>query len=212
MDTDPQPRRKVLKYLGTGAVVSIGAVVGVSQLSEPASASVALSFEDADVDVPEDREIEDLRLIGDISGDYTGAGTETGNVDFSANVEFGHFGSFNDNKEFDPTEASGTVDWNPSWSLVEETDFSGGTSDLYPDNHDATEVAYAATIEVTMEVYNDENYQVARDSKTKSATITFEHSNERDDDSDTPEDGDGSDDEKDGSASVEVTFSFEVDE
>lgn len=212
MATDPQPRRNVLKYIGTGAVVSTGAVVGVSQLSEPASASVALSFDDAEVELPEDREIEDLRLVGEVTGDYNTGGLANHGVNLSLNVQFDGFGSYDDSKQFDPDKekTKGTVSWEPSHSLVEETDFD-------PEEHvehigyETDSVSWTATVEASITLLGGEYADILVDTKTgDTATITFHEPKE---DTETPDDGDSGNgtEEETASASVEITFGFEVD-
>jgi hypothetical protein len=200
----------VLKYLGTGAVVSAGTVVGVSQLSQPASASVALTFDDAEVELPEDRTIEDLRLVGEVTGDYNTGGLANEGVRLNLDVQFDSFGSYEDTKHFTPSQKEGTVSWEPSHSLVEETDFD-------PEEHvehigyETDSVSYNATVEASITLLGGEAADILVDTQTgDTATITF---HEPDDNTETPDDGDSGNgtEEETASASVEITFGFEVD-
>lgn len=212
MATDPQPRRKVLKYLGTGAVVSTGTVVGVSQLSQPASASVALAFDDAEVELPEDETIEDLRLVGEVIGEYNTGGRSGEGIRLDLDVQFDSFGSYSDDKSWNAneTDTEGTVSWEPSHSLVEQTDFD-------PERHvehigyETDSVSWTATVEASITLLGGEYADILVDTKTgDTATITF---HEPDNNTETPDDGDSGNgtEEESASASVEITFGFEVD-
>lgn len=187
--------------------MSTGAVVGLSQMSEPASASVALAFTDADVDLPEDKTIEDLRLTGEVTGDYNSGSEPVHNVLFLMNVDF-DFGSYDDSKRFRPDEDKGTVSWHPSHSLVDETDFDP-SGDVTSTNASENQVSYNATVSVQMRVIGKETGDLVASAKTgDTATITF---HEPDGATETPDDGSGGTDEETANASVEITFGFEVD-
>lgn len=207
MDSDMVSRRTMLKYVGTATVAGSTGLYGLNRFSEPASAQVALAFEDATVDLPEDDAIEDLRINGDIAGDFdTGAGpSET--VRFNLDVQFDRFGSFSDSINRHPDEPQGSVDWQPAYSLLDATDFTGEGDDLRSASFDNNTVSYDVTAGVEIEVYAD-GFLVAEAQDATTGTITFR-------DPDGTQTGDGTEEEEDPSsadASVDVSFGFEVTE
>ena len=207
MGIDTKSRRKVLKYIGTGAVVGSAGLYGLTQFTQTASAQVALSFEDATVDLPEDDTINDLRITGDVSGDFdTGAGpSET--VLFNLDVQFDRFGSFSDSVNRHPDESQGSVSWQPTYSLVDQTEFTGEGEDLQSASHDNNTVSYDVTAGVEIEVYAD-GFLVAEAQDAATGTVTFRDPADSRSDNGTETDGE---DDSAAEASVDVSFGFEVD-
>lgn len=207
MGIDTKSRRKVLSYIGAGAVAGSAGLYGLDQLTQTASAQVALAFEDATVDLPEDDAIDDLRITGDVSGDFdTGAGpSET--VRFNLDVQFDRFGSFSDSVNRHPEESRGSVSWQPTYSLVERTDFTGEGEDLQSASFDNDTVSYDVTASVEIEVYADGSL-VAEAQDASTGTITFRDPKETRTDDGTET---GGDDTATAGASVDVSFGFEVD-
>jgi hypothetical protein len=207
MDRDTKSRRKVLQYIGTGAVASSAGLYGLTQFAQTASARVALAFEDATVDLPEDDVIDDLRITGEVSGDFdTGAGpSET--VRLNLDVEFDQFGSFSDSVNRHPDESQGSVSWQPTYSLVEKTDFTGEGDDLQSASFDNNTVSYDVTAGVEIEVYAD-GVLVAEAQDASTGTITFRDPGETPTDDGTETGGDYT---PTAGASVGSSFWFEVD-
>lgn len=213
MDTDATPRRSVLKYVGTGAVAGSAGVIGLSRFTRTASAEVALDFEDATVELPEDDTIDDLRVTGDVAGDFdTGAGpSET--VGLTMEVQFDRFGSFRDDVNRHPDEPRGSVSWQPTYSLVDRTEFTGEGTDVQSPSYDNNTVSYDVTAGVEIDVFAD-GFLVAEAQDAATGTITFRDPPESgtDDGTDDGTETEGTDtDTATAGASVDVTFGFEVD-
>lgn len=203
MEIDTKPRRSVLKYVGTGAVAGSAGLFGLSQFTRTASAQVALDFEDATVDLPEDDAIDDLRITSDVSGDFdTGAGpSETIGLDLE--VQFDRFGSFSDGITRHPDEPLGNVSWQPTYSLVGRTEFTGEGEHVQSPSYDNNTASYDVTAAVEIDVFAD-GFLVAESQDAATGTITFrdpEESGTEGSDTATATAG----------ASVDVTFGFEVD-
>ncbi|WP_071933528.1 hypothetical protein [Halodesulfurarchaeum formicicum] len=212
MDSDTEPRRQVLKYIGAGAVAGSAGLFGLHQLTQTASAQVALAFEDTTVDLPDDDAIDDLRITGDVSGDFeTGAGpSETVMLDLD--VEFDRFGDFSDSMNRHPDEPRGSVRWQPTYSLVDQTEFTGAGDDLQSASFDNNTVSYDVTAGVEIEVYADGSL-VAEAQDAATGTITFRDPQEtRTDDETQAEDESEDEDTPTAGASVDVSFEFEVQE
>lgn len=202
-----EPRRKVLGYIGTGALAGSAGLYGLTRFARTASAQVVLNFEDAIVDLPEDDAIDDFRITGDISGDFdTGAGpSET--VLLNLDVQFDRFGSFSDNVNRNPDQAQGSVAWQPTYSLVERTEFTGEGEDVQSASYDNNTVSYDVTAGVEIEVYAD-GFLVAEAQDAATGTITFRDPTDSQTDNGTETDGE---DDSPAEASVDVSFGFEVD-
>jgi len=205
MNTDS--RREILRHLGAGAVAGSAGLYGFSRLTRTTSAQVALNFEDATVDLPEDDAIDDFRISGDISGDFdTGAGpSET--VLLNLDVRFDRFGSFSDNVNRNPDQAQGSVTWQPTYSLVERTEFTGEGQDVQSASYDNNTVSYDVTAGVEIEVYAD-GFLVAEAQDAATGTVTFRDPADSRSDNGTETDGE---DDSAAEASVDVSFGFEVD-
>ena len=205
MNTDS--RRDILRYIGTGAVAGSAGLYGLTRFARTASAQVALNFEDATVDLPDDGAIDDLRVAGDVSGDFdTGAGpSET--VLLNLDVQFDRFGSFSDDVNRNPDEERGDVAWQPTYSLVERTEFTGEGEDVRSASYDNDTVSYDVTAGVEIEVYADGSL-VAEDQDAATGTITFRDSGGSQTDNETESGGEDTDPAE---ASVDVSFGFEVD-
>ena len=207
MDSRTPSRRTVLTYIGAGAVASSVGVFGITQFTETTAAQVALDFDNTTVELPEDDTIDDLRITGDVSGDFdTGAGPSEV-VLLNLDVQFDRFGEFSESVERNPEQSQGSVSWQPTYSLVEQTDFTGEGDDLQSASFDNNTVSYDVTAGVEIEVYAD-GFLVAEAQDAATGTITFRDPSEtggdngsdnNDDDTATPE------------ASVAVSFGFEVD-
>jgi len=209
MSNDSESRRKVLKYLGTGAVAGSAGVYGLTEFTQTASAQVAVDFADATVDLPEDDAIDDLRVASDVSGDFqTGAGPSE-SVFLELNVQFDRFGSFSETVNRHPEVSRGTVSWQPTHSLVEQTSFTGAGTDVQSASYDNNTVSYDVTAGVEIEVYAD-GLLVAEAQDASTGTITFRDPQET-------RTGDGTATETGGeatataNASVDASFAFEVD-
>lgn len=196
----------MLRYLGGGAVAGSTAVYGLgTYFTQDARAQVRMAFEDATVDLPEDDTIDDLRVTGDVSGEFaTGAGPSE-SVFYYLSVEMDEFGGFEDMVTRHPDVASGTVDWSPTYSLVEQTALTSDTV-LVGGSYDNNTTAYDVTAGVRMEVYADGS-QVAQAQDAATGTITFRDPKE----TSTPDDGTATETNSgDADASVSVSFGFEV--
>lgn len=205
----------MIRYLGGGAVAGSTAVYGLGNaFTQNAQAQVNLDFEDATIDLPEDDTIEDLRLTGDISGDFaTGAGPSE-SVQLKLDVQFDRFGSFSPDPEIrQPDESQGSVSWQPTYSLVERTEFTGEGEDLQSASHDNNTVSYDVTAGVEIEVYADGSL-VAESQDNSAGTITFRNpAPSETPENGTPENGTATEGESDADpeASVSTSFGFEVD-
>ena len=208
MNPDSEPRRKLLTYLGSGAVTGAAGLYGLGQFSRPAAAGVSLAFDDASVDLPADDAIEDLRITGDVTGEFeTGAGPSE-SVFIYLDVEFDRFGSFSDDLTRHPDESAGSVSWEPTYSLVDRTEFTGEGDDVQSASYDNNTVSYDVTAGVEIEVYADGSL-VAEAQDTSTGTITFRDPRETATDDGTATEGD---DSESAGASVDVSFGFEVEE
>ena len=206
MDIETESRRTFLKYIGTGAVVGSTGLYGLTRFTRTASAQVALGFEDATVDLPQDDAIDDLRITGDVAGDFdTGAGpSET--VMLNLDVKFDRFGSFSDSVNRHPDESQGSVNWQPTYSLVDQTEFTGEGDDLQSASYDNNTVSYDVTAGVEIEVYAD-GYLVAEAQDASTGTITFRDPIETGTDDGTQTEGA---DTATAGAAIDVSFNFEV--
>lgn len=204
---DTRSRRTLLKYIGTGAVASSAGLYGLSRFTRMASAQLALKFEDITVDLPEDDAINDLRVTGDISGDFhTGAGPSEA-VMLDLDVRFDRFGSFSEKANRQPDQRQGSVSWQPTYSLVEKTEFTGGGDDVQSASFDNNTVSYDVTAGAEIEVYAD-GFLVAEAQDASTGTITFRDPREPQTDNGTET---GGDDTPIAEASVDVSFGFEID-
>jgi hypothetical protein len=194
-------RRQVLRYLGGGAIAGSTAVYGLGSVTQDARAQVALSFEDATVDLPEDDTIDDLRITGDVSGDFETGGEPSELVELGLDVEMDRFGGFEDSVDRHPEVSQGTVDWAPTYSLLERTDMDG-EGDLQSASFDNNTVSYNVTANATMNVFAD-GYLTAEASDGATGTITFRDP--------APTGTDGNESETGADASVSISFGFEVD-
>lgn len=207
MDSGSKPRRKLLTQIGAGAVVGSAGLYGLTRFTQPASAQVAVGFEDATVEVPEDGSIEDLRITGDVAGDFdTGAGPSE-SVQLRLDTRFGQFGGFSDLVNRQPAKSQGRVSWQPTYSLVERTEFTGEGQELQSASYDNNTVSYDVTAGVEIEVYAD-GFLVAEAQDASTGTITFRDPKETQTDAGTAT---GGDDTPTAGASVDVSFGFEVD-
>lgn len=198
-------RRQVLRYLGGGAVVGSTAVYGLGSITQDARAQIALSFEDATVDLPEDDTIDDLRITGDVSGDFETGGEPSELVELKLDVDVDRFGGFEDSVDRHPEVAQGTVDWAPTYSLLDRTEMNG-ESDLQSASFDNNTVSYTVTANATMNVFAD-GYLTAEAADGATGTITFRDPEQTQTGGNESESGGGSPD-----ASVSISFGFEVDE
>lgn len=198
----------MLGYIGGGAVAGSTAVYGLGTLfSQNARAQVGLEFADATVDLPEDDTVDDLRITGDISGEFDTGGGPSESVFYYLSVEMDQFGGFEDTENREPDAASGSVDWAPTYSLMEETDLDSETV-LVGGSFDNNTTAYDVTASVRMEVYADGS-MVAQAQDGATGTITFRNP----DQNETPDNGTDTEGESDddSEASVTISFGFEVD-
>lgn len=198
----------MLRYLGGGAVAGSTAVYGLgTHFTQNGQAQVRMAFEDATVDLPEDDTIDDLRITGDVSGEFDTGGGPSESVIYYLSVEMDEFGGFDDVENRQPDVASGTLDWSPTYSLVEQTDLDSDTV-LVGGSYDNNTTAYDVTASVRMEVYLDGS-QVAQAQDASTGTITFRDP----DQNETPENGTDTegDSDTDVEASVSISFAFEVD-
>lgn len=214
-DSKPRTRRRVLRYVGSGAVLGTTGLYGLRQTTQTASAEVALAFEDAEVELPEDNSIEDLRLTGEVTGDYNTGGKSGEGINLSLDVQFDRFGGYSDRKHFDAneTDMEGTVSWEPSHSLVEQTDFDP-EEHVEHIGHATDSVSYNATVEASITLLGGDSAEILVDTQTgDTATITFHESNATDTPGNGNGNGNGSDNGTDTEtvdASVEITYGFEV--
>ena len=193
----------MIRYLGGGAAAGSTAVYGLGRaFTQNAQAQVGMEFEDATVDLPEDDTIDDLRLTGDISGEFDTGGGPSESVIYYLSVEMDEFGGFKDMKNRQPDESTGTVGWSPTYSLMEQTELDSET-ELVGGSYDNNTTAYDVTASVRMEVYADGS-QVAQAQDGTTGTITFRNPKPEQ----TPENGTETEDPN---ASVSISFGFEVD-
>lgn len=197
-------RRQMLGYLGGGAIVGSTAVYGLSSATQDARAQVVLSFEDATVDLPEDNTIDDLRITGDVSGDFDTGGEPSELVELRLDVEVDRFGGFEDSVNRHPEVPQGTVDWAPTYSLLDRTDMNG-EGDVQSNSFDNNTVSYNVTANAKMNVFAD-GYLTAEATDGATGTITFRDPERTPTDGNESETGSGSAD-----ASVSISFGFEVD-
>lgn len=208
MSPESIPRRRVIRYLGGGAVAGSTAVYGLGNaFTQNAQAQVGLEFEDATVDLPADDTIDDLRVTGDVSGEFDTGGGPSESVIYYLTVEMDEFGGFEDMENRQPDEASGTVDWAPTYSLMEKTELDSETV-LVGGSFDNNTTAYDVTASVRMEVYADGS-QVAQAQDGATGTITFRNPGP----DGTPDNGTDTegDPDADADASVSISFGFDVD-
>jgi len=104
MDSRTPSRRTVLTYIGAGAVASSVGVFGITQFTETTAAQVALDFDNTTVDLPEDDTIDDLRITGDVSGDFDTGGGPSEVVLLNLDVQFDRFGEFSESVERNPEQ------------------------------------------------------------------------------------------------------------
>lgn len=202
-----EPRRKVLGYIGTGALAGSAGLYGLTRFARTASAQVAFDFEDATVDLPDDDGIDDLRITGDVSGDFDTAAGPSETVLLNLDVEFDRFGSFSDDVNRNPDQPRGSVAWQPTYSLVERTEFTGEGQDVQSASYDNNTVSYDVTAGVEIEVYADGSL-VAEAQDAATGTITFRDPADSQTDNETESGGEDTDPAE---ASVDVSFGFEVD-
>lgn len=208
MASERIPRRRMIRYLGGGAVAGSTAVYALGNtFTGSAQAQVAMDFEDATVELPEDDTIEDLRITGDVSGEYDTGGGPSESVIYYLSVEMDQFGGFEDMENRQPDAASGTVDWAPTYSLVEQTDLDSETV-LVGGSFDNDTTAYDVTASVRMEVYADGS-MVAQAQDGATGTITFRNPDQDGTPAEGTTTGTGTDDDPE--ASVTISFGFEVD-
>lgn len=202
-----ESRRELLRHIGTGAVAGSAGLYGLTRITRTASAQVALDFEDTTVDLPEDDAIDDFRVAGDVSGDFdTGAGpSET--VLLNLDVQFDRFGSFSDSENRNPDQTQGSVAWQPTYSLVERTEFTGAGEDVQSASYDNNTVSYDVTAGVEIEVYADGSL-VAEAQDAATGTITFRDPTDSQTGNGTETDGE---DTAPTEATVDVSFGFEID-
>lgn len=209
MDIGSKSRRKALKAIGTGAVVGSTGLFGLSQFSEAASAQVSVEFADKTVELPEDDSIDDLRISGDISGTFDTDGDPAGVVYLFKTIDFGSFGTIEERVQRNPNQVEGSVEWESTHSLVEETDFTGNSGDTVRGSLDNDTTDYNVTAGCGIEVYAD-GFLVAESQDASTGTITFVNPSETTDEETDNNDGSDSNGTPEPQASVNGGFAFEV--
>jgi len=171
-DQRTETRRSALELLGAARalIVAGGAGALIATPSEPAAATeTSLDFQDKTVSVPKDKQVEDVTLGGEITGEYYSPERDVGKVIFAFTLNWRDDTIINDRYEFTSVDTEeDTVTIEPSYSLVEDTKLNAGTFSAHKES--SRERRHTFTLIVNFTVYSADGSQIIDDRQTDTAT------------------------------------------